>query len=1052
MSEQFLDFPGLQRANVSMEGVNVTDIHELNIPKINPDDRKIHATRRKSAIKRENMIPMGEVEFVKFGMFTDQDIIDMAAVKITSDTGHGPGSVRDTKMGPHNEFVPCGTCSKDIGDCPGHHGRIELPTYYMRNYAIPYIILVLSSVCNNCGRLLVTEEQIKKKGINNLHGLRRLQAIRNLIKDSKMPQCPTVSKKKDLSENTIVCGANPKYESAAQNKEEYTLGYKFPGDKTVKNKSATQVKLILDAISDEDAKLLGYDHGTHPSHGVFKQLLVSPYNVRADVYLGDIHVPDHLTLMYYDIIRAVNKINRRDNKTSPDNGIADLYSRISNMIKNDGKYKPVDHRPAYLSYKKRIQGKTAVIRGNIMGKRVNFAARTVADPGSDLRVDEIGVPEEIANKLTVPVIVTEQNKFNLQSRYDNGRIVMIKFSPSNSVRDAGYKIPVNAKFKSNHPNLQLRPGDEVDRYLENGDPVIINRQPTLHKQSIIGLKVKIHKDRVFKTNLSITTPLGLDYDGDEINLHVPQTSEAMAEAMALLSTTELLLSEENNKPSMGIVQDSLSGSYLLTLPEFTYDQIINQLSEMTKNINKLSQSDTKYIELSKTIADKQAQMKKLYDPDAESATKAKIIELSDQITELINTHPDLLKLYNELSSDLTQENKVKLKSVIELIHKHPIKVKINELNTKINILKSEKNNSLILDPFVFNQALNRVSNEPDFDTLKQRCDKQGVKWGSGRCLFSGSLPEDFDYYYKKGDNEVNISNGILKSGLINKDIIGNVDGSIITEMTKQLGGSYTIDFMSNLQFIILEYMQHRGLSVSLSDCIPNDPKFRLEIKEEISKSELNILQYTTPTNDTVVRKQQETKILNILEELKQISEKKVKDYLDPQSGMLIMASSGAKGSEHNILQIAGLLAQQKVNGERIRAQLPGNRTLATFAPGDTNPAAFGMCYNSYSTGLEPSEYFFHSQNSRENLTDMAINTSQTGFLQHQMIKALEDIHTAADGSVRTSDNAIVQFVYGDDGFDPSRLTKVIINDTPVPFFANLTATAKKINRKYSDKK
>ncbi len=162
-----------------------------------------------------------------------------------------------------------------------------------------------------------------------------------------------------------------------------------------------------------------------------------------------------------------------------------------------------------------------------------------------------------------------------------------------------------------------------------------------------------------------------------------------------------------------------------------------------------------------------------------------------------------------------------------------------------------------------------------------------------------------------------------------------------------------------------------------------------------------------------------------------------------------MAKSGAKGTEFNAIQMSSMLGQQKVSGKRIPANLPGERALPCIEPGSKDPRDRGFCANSFSSGLNLKEFFFHAQGGREGLTDTAVNTAQTGFLQHQIIKSAEDIHVSPDGSVRSADWAIVQFVYGDDGLDSSELSTIKLHGEKVPFFRDIQQLANKINRKYS---
>jgi len=460
---------------------------------------------------------------------------------------------------------------------------------------------------------------------------------------------------------------------------------------------------------------------------------------------------------------------------------------------------------------------------------------------------------------------------------------------------------------------------------------------------------------------------------DEVNVHVPQTIEAYAEAEQLLSIYQNLMSGQTNKPMMGIVYDSLTGAFLLTYYAEEYDRLGEEMEKLAEEMARVDKNSEKYREL-----------------------------------------------FESMNLKRDQREKAKEK--------------------------------MMLDPVVFDRAITNVFNEPQFATLKARTAKYGVPWLSGRALISAAFPEDFDYRrrvkIRDRDVEVIIKDGILIRGILNKDTLGTKDGSIIAEMVKQIGAKITIDFMSNIQFILRDFLQEHGFSVGLDDCVPNDPDFKRDLAKTIAESTAKVIALSGKTTNEIIAERKERKIGEILDVAKAMGDRIANEQFDVENALAFMAASGAKGTAFNLAQMISYLGQQRVSGQRIPANLPGNRALPVFAPNDPDPKARGLCIHSFSAGLDPSEYFFHAQGGREGLTDTAIGTAQTGYLQHQMIKAAEDIHISSDGSVRTADNGIIQFVYGDDGMDASELGTVKIRDSAVPFFRNIHQLAEKINRQY----
>ena len=222
----------------------------------------------------------------------------------------------------------------------------------------------------------------------------------------------------------------------------------------------------------------------------------------------------------------------------------------------------------------RLKGKEGRIRGNLMGKRVDFSARTVISPDPNLEVEELGVPLSIAMNMTFPEVVTKYNKEYLKELIKNG---------PNKYPGAKYIIRSNGSIINlgfcNDVNKYIEEGYIVERHLLNGDYVVFNRQPSLHKMSMMGHRVHVLNNKTFRLNLSVTTPYNADFDGDEMNMHVPQSIESIAEIKYIMSVEKQIISPQSNKPVLGIVQDSLIGCKLFTSRDtfLDFDQVMSLL-------------------------------------------------------------------------------------------------------------------------------------------------------------------------------------------------------------------------------------------------------------------------------------------------------------------------------------------------------------------------------------------------------------------------------------------------------------------------------------------
>ena len=883
-----------------------------------------HDIRAKARYREESLL-LAEISEIEYNLLSTQEIDDIAVVNVSKKEDYGPDTVRDLRMGPHNNSQICSTCSNDLRGCRGHNGKIVIPPL-MHPMCIPAIIAVLSSVCNCCGCLLTTRDELDERGILKLRGDKRLAAIKELVKENKK-RCSNAG-----------CKPNPIYESLASNKDDYRLHFKWSDDKDAQSDTIPpgeppgappdfqSIYKILNAIEPDDAELLGFAGLSHPRNMIIERVVVLPYTNRPDLVDGEKFQPDDFTYIYKDIVVKTAKYFDAKTEADADAAIKEIFFIVTRLMINDGKYF-AGQRRVLSDLVKRIQGKSGVVRNNIMGKRVNFAGRSVIGPGHELRVDQIGIPREMAKKLTRPIKVNGGNRADLQSLMDQREIRYIEMC---SGKYKGVRRAVNDNFRMLYPTYQLQLGDIVERPLRNGDFVIGNRQPTLGGQNLLVGKAVIIDDRVVRINLSWTTPQNADFDGDEINVHVPQTIESYVEAEQLLEISRNLMAPQRSVPLIGLVQDAMSAAYVIT--------------KMTPSISK---------------------------------------EVYDYCIEMLGDAPQL-------------------------------------------------------------------------KTLDERLKVHGVDKYSGLGLISAAFPEDFDYNRKfigKKDvvNEVVVVDGIMTSGWLDGDVIGRKDSSVIHEMYKQMGGMITVDWLSDMQFLANAFLQHRGLSVGLDDCVPESEDFYRKIDSIMAAATQKAISIAKEpkSQNPFVEIEREQRILRVLEEAKKATEKPVLDFFQPDNGNIIMAVSGAKGSVLNAVQMAAVLGQQKVSAKRIERILPGDRILPIVRTHDPHPAAGGMCYGSLGTGLTPLEFFVYSQNNREALTDTAINTSQTGFLQHQIIKSAEDIVTMPDGSVRSADDTIIQPVYGGDGAAADELMKVKIHGETVHMFRAFEIIAEKINRKYA---
>lgn len=327
---------------------------------------------------------------------------------------------------------------------------------------------------------------------------------------------------------------------------------------------------IFRNISAEDIKKLGLSNDyARPEWMLITVLPVPPPPVRPSIVVGDasgMRGEDDLTYKLGDIIRANSNVRRCEQEGSPQHVVTEFESLLQfhvatymdNNIAGQPQALQKSGRPVK-SIRARLKGKEGRLRGNLMGKRVDFSARTVITGDPNLSLEEVGVPRSIARTLTYPETVTPYNIHKLSQ--------LVKQGPNTHpgakyvIRDTGERIDLRHHKRAGEITLQY--GWKVERHIVDGDYIIFNRQPSLHKESMMGHRVRVMPYSTFRLNLSVTSPYNADFDGDEMNLHVPQSEETRAEIMNLCMVPLNIVSPQRNGPLMGIVQDSLAGVYKL---------------------------------------------------------------------------------------------------------------------------------------------------------------------------------------------------------------------------------------------------------------------------------------------------------------------------------------------------------------------------------------------------------------------------------------------------------------------------------------------------------
>ena len=313
---------------------------------------------------------------------------------------------------------------------------------------------------------------------------------------------------------------------------------------------------------------------------------------------------------------------------------------------------------------------------------------------------------------------------------------------------------------------------------------------------------------------------------------------------------------------------------------------------------------------------------------------------------------------------------------------------------------------------------------------------------TGKQIFSVFLPKDLNYVLKSTichscqtclcekcpyDAYVVVKNGVLKCGIIDRRSIGAEQSeSILHRIIKDYGSQAGREFLNSICQLLKVFVSMRGFTFSFDELELSDAA-RKKIRRNMNIIEKNIEELISQYKDgtlprlpgQTLNESFEIYVMNELAEARDKAGKVADEDFEIGNAGIIMTRTGARGSNLNIGQMAASVGQQAVRGKRIMRGYV-NRALSHFKEGDSTPKARGFVYASYTTGLDPIEYFFHAMGGREGLVDTAVRTQQSGYMQRRLINALEQLRVEYDGTVRNSIGDIIQLDYGEDGVDPAK--------------------------------
>ncbi|RDB15486.1 DNA-directed RNA polymerase III subunit rpc1 [Hypsizygus marmoreus] len=898
------------------------------------------------------------IKKLQFSLLNAQDTVKISEFEVThrdlytaTDRLPVKDGVLDRRLGTTDKNAFCETCGQSSVNCVGHYAYIKLvvPVFHIGYFK--HTISILQAICKTCARVLLEETDrrvyIKRFRRPNLENIQR-QALSKAVNSTarKVVYCPYCSAtngavKKAGALKIIHDKFRAKKTAEEMEKWKRTFAPAIEAQKELAlylNKAVHEdlnplkVLDLFRRISDEDCELLGLQpRWGRPEEFIWQYISVPPVCIRPSVAQDGASNEDDLTVKLTEIVFTNALIKQGLAKGAPTPQFMEQWEflQLSVAMYVNSELPGVPSQPGQKpirGFVQRLKGKQGRFRGNLSGKRVDFSGRTVISPDPNLRIDEVAVPERVAKVLTYPERVTPHNMDTLKQAVRNGTEVhpganfvargenkkFLKFGNRNAIADG------------------LAIGDVVERHVIDGDIVLFNRQPSLHKLSIMCHRAKVRPWRSFRLNECVCGPYNADFDGDEMNLHVPQTEEARTEALELMSVKNNLVTPRNGEPVIAAIQDFITASFLLSRKDRFLDR-----------------------------------------------------------------------------REFTQ-----------------ICCYLGDANMQIDIPPPTiwKPTRLWTGKQVFNVLMRPSRKSNIFVNVESKCHK----WEEAN-------PKNYPRMNPAPDLSPNdgwlvIVNSEIMCGVMDKATVGSgKKKSIFGVILRDYGPNDAAAAMNRLAKLCARYLANYGFSLGINDVIPGPElnrqkdilveKAYADCQELIARAKKGNLENKAGCNQEQTLEALISSVLSkVREQVGQICMKE----LSRQNAPLIMATCGSKGSVINVSQMVACVGQQIIAGHRVPDGFQ-DRSLPHFPKKSKEPPSKGFVRNSFYSGLRATEFLFHAISGREGLVDTAVKTAETGYMQRRLMKALEDLTTQYDLSVRNSTGGVVQFRYGDDGLDPACL-------------------------------
>ena len=1028
-----------------------------------------------------------KIDSLAFGLMSPESIRKMSVAKIetpdTYDEDGYPieGGLMDRHLGVIDPSLRCQTCNEKGGDCQGHFGHIDLgrPVIHV-GYGYD-IYKILRSVCSECSRILLEEDEIEKcteeirelksRGENLDEYLKEVFIKCKSKKERAYEVCPHCgAMQKDIKidkpttfvevirydeKGNRLAGRNDRivpedYRFTHRNDNSVNEGYWFT-ERFVTEEyrlTANEVREKLESITDEDAYVLGVDttkvngkYIARPEWMVLTVLPVPSVPIRPSITLdtGE-RSEDDLSHKLVDILRINQRLIENMDAGAPQLIVEDLWEllqyHVTTYFDNEASgVPPARHRSGrpLKTLTQRLKGKEGRFRSNLSGKRVNFSARTVISPDPNISINEVGVPEMIAREVTVPIHATDWNFKDLYKIICRGP--QSEFVEENYVQTEKNALVQEFPIKDDNKDAIIA---NIKKIVKDNDKLVTADQT----------KIKVYiDDKLYQVPQLIVK----NYKTEEEK----EKKEAINKII-----TDIIFEEIKN--SINIRNSS------------KYQPGVNYVISEDGRKRKLSKDNRCIIANMLKYGDEV--LRHLKDGDIVLFNRQPSLHRMNMMAHEVrvlphNTfriNPSVCPPYNadfdgdEMNMHILQtpEARAEAKSLMR-VQEHILSPRfggpiIGAIHDHISGAYLLTRRGMKFPEDEAFQAIRKSHLLGNSYVDKKHLKRKGRDW-TGKELFSLLLPDDLNMNYKaeicrkcdacrgedcQYDAYVVIKDGELVSGAMDESAYGSFSGQILDRIVKEYGADRAKEFLDRSTDLAIWAIMQIGITTSLNDeDLPEEATERIEARLDNAEQEVDKLirnyegGFLEALPGRSLEETLEMRIMQVLGEARDSAGIIAEEFFNMDSqddeGILdednmnlinhavVMARTGARASMLNLEQTSACVGQQSVRGGRIERGYQ-KRALPHFKKGELGARAKGFVHSSYKEGLDPIEFFFHAMGGREGLVDTAIRTAQSGYMQRRLVNALEDLTVNNDGVVHNNNGQVVQTVFGEDGIDPAQ--------------------------------